>query len=62
MDEQRFFHLVRHMRAAQKRYFKTKDRNDLRRAKDLERRVDRAIEYKLNPSLAALFEDDGGLV
>jgi hypothetical protein len=34
---------VRAMRDAQKRYFKTRDRNDLLTSKDLERKVDTLI-------------------
>lgn len=36
----RFTILVRDMRAAQKRYFDTRDKADLSRAKELERKVD----------------------
>lgn len=36
----RFTILVRDMRAAQKRYFHTRDKADLSRAKELERKVD----------------------
>ena len=36
----RFTILVRDMRAAQKRYFDTRDKADLTRAKELERKVD----------------------
>ena len=36
----RFAILVRDMRAAQKRYFDTRDKADLSRAKELERKVD----------------------
>ena len=36
----RFTILVRDMRAAQKRYFDTRDKSDLSRAKELEKKVD----------------------
>ena len=39
----RFAILVRDMRAAQKRYFDTRDRSALSRAKELEKRVDDEI-------------------
>lgn len=37
----------RHMRAAQRKYFKTKSRNDLVAAKALEKRFDDIVERKL---------------
>ena len=39
----RFAILVRDMRAAQKRYFETRDKADLSRAKELEKKVDDEI-------------------
>lgn len=39
-----FVDLVRRMRAKQREYFKTRDSMALRESKDLERRVDDAIE------------------
>ena len=39
-----FIDLVRRMRAKQKEYFRTRDAMILRESKDLERRVDDAIE------------------
>lgn len=39
----RFAILVRDMRAAQKRYFETRDRSALSRAKELEKKVDDEI-------------------
>lgn len=39
----RFAILVRDMRAAQKRYFDTRDKADLSRAKELEKKVDNEL-------------------
>ena len=38
-----FYNLVAEMRAKQKEYFRTRDANVLNEAKDLEKRVDKAI-------------------
>ena len=43
-----FFELVTEMRKLQKRYFSTKDRTTLQRAKDIEAQVDRIIAEKLS--------------
>jgi hypothetical protein len=45
--------LVRRMRAKQKEYFRTRDTTVLRESKDLERRVDDALEEKT----AGLFDE-----
>ena len=39
-----FMELVKEMRSAQKEYFRTRDANVLNRSKDLEKKVDRAID------------------
>ena len=39
-----FYDLVARMRAAQKKYFRTKDANVLHEAMDLEKEVDKAIK------------------
>lgn len=44
MDPTEFAALVARMRAKQREYFKTRDGTVLRESKDLERRVDAAIE------------------
>lgn len=41
-----FEKLVRDMRAAQKKYFKTRDRGALEESKQLEREVDRYLEQR----------------
>jgi hypothetical protein len=43
MNEREFFELVKKMRLAQIRYFRTRDRMDLDVARDLERAVDEVI-------------------
>lgn len=49
MTDAELLELVRQMRAAQKRFFANRaERGDLEKAKDLERRVDAAIEAKKN--------------
>lgn len=44
MNDKDFRALVRDMRTAQKRYFSTREVDDLRASKDLERRVDVALQ------------------
>lgn len=46
-----FEQLVFKMRTAQKDYFKTRDKNHLRRSKELERWVDEHLDAKNNPKL-----------
>lgn len=48
---QDFMQLVRDMRTAQNRYFRFRDPNTLREAKELEIRVDKAIREFFTPSL-----------
>lgn len=43
MNAREFFYLVANMRAAQKRYFETKDRSVFRAARKLENEVDAEI-------------------
>jgi hypothetical protein len=45
------------MRTAQKRYFQTRDKNDLQASKALERDFDRAVDAVLPPAPAGLFQD-----
>lgn len=46
-----FIELVERMRAAQKDYFKNRERAALMISKELERKVDQAIERHKNPDL-----------
>lgn len=54
MTDAEILELVRRMREAQRRWFKDHDRADLRRSKELEGQVDRA--------LAARFSAQGSLI
>lgn len=54
MTDAELLELVQRMRAAQRRYFETRDRGDLNKSKDLERQVDKA--------LAARFSAQGALL
>lgn len=49
--ERLFLELVTNMRSAQKRYFQTRDRDDLNESKRLERQVDDHIRRTQNPEL-----------
>lgn len=51
MDYDSFKDLVRRMREAQKEYFRTRDKDVLRKSKDLERQVDLELQTDNNPSL-----------
>lgn len=58
MDARQFFTLVSRMRQAQKQYFKTRNNNDLRTSKQLEKEIDAEIkrvneilQRKKNPQL-----------
>jgi hypothetical protein len=51
MKPSEFVDLVRRMRDAQRRYFKTRDRGDLDTSRQLEREVDRAVEAIQQPGL-----------
>ena len=51
MDYDSLRDLVRRMRDAQKEYFKTRDKDVLRKSKDLERQVDLELQSDNNPSL-----------
>lgn len=46
-----FFNAVEAMREAQKSYFKTRNSDDLKRSKELERKVDNMIAYIRKPKL-----------
>lgn len=46
-----FFNAVEAMREAQKNYFKTRNSDDLKRSKELERKVDDMIAYVRRPKL-----------
>lgn len=46
-----FFNAVEEMREAQKCYFKTRNSDDLKRSKELERKVDNMIAYIRKPKL-----------
>ena len=46
-----FFNAVEAMREAQKYYFKTRNSDDLKRSKELERKVDNMIAYIRKPKL-----------
>lgn len=46
-----FFNAVESMREAQKSYFKTRNSDDLKRSKELERKVDDMIAYIRGPKL-----------
>lgn len=46
-----FFNAVEAMREAQKHYFKTRNSDDLKRSKELERKVDNMIAYIRKPKL-----------
>lgn len=50
----------RHMRAAQRKYFKTRNQSDLLAAKNLEKRFDDIIERQLEPDLVdrAIVDDN----
>ena len=56
MDE--FCELVKQMREAQKRYFRTRDANDLNESKRLEREVDKAIKDYVESKLGGLLFDE----
>lgn len=45
MNAREFFYLVSQMRDAQKSYFRTRDRFDLKRARMFENQVDKEIEW-----------------
>ncbi len=45
MNQNDFVMLVKQMREAQKKYFKTRDRLVLLESKELERKVDKQIEF-----------------
>lgn len=49
MEPEVFASLVFEMRTMQKRYFRTRDVGDLRRAKDLERKVDQVLASMYAP-------------
>ena len=51
MKAEDFIELVRQMRASQKHYFVTRNQEELKNAKSLERQVDFALEEFCNPSL-----------
>lgn len=51
MDIREFTTLVRQMRDVQKEYFRTRDKRILACSKELERRVDKAIEEADQPTL-----------
>lgn len=51
MDERKILELVASMRSHQKAYFRTASDEELQLSKDLERRVDKALEDYFNPSL-----------
>lgn len=46
-----FLNVVDKMREAQKSYFKTRNSDDLKRSKELERKVDDMIAYVRRPKL-----------
>ena len=48
MNNEQFFELITEMRNLQQRYFTTKDRTTLQRAKDIEAKVDRIIAEKIS--------------
>ena len=50
-----FIQLVRAMRASQKEYFRTRDKNILVQSKDLERQVDKTLSFFDNP---LIFEEE----
>jgi hypothetical protein len=50
-DYKAFAHLVDEMRAAQKEYFATRDRDVLSRSKSLERQVDKFLDDLKAPGL-----------
>ena len=51
MSEKEFYDLVRQMRNAQKEYFRTRDRRILTCSKELERRVDKALQEHFEPKI-----------
>lgn len=51
-----FFNTVAEMRDAQKSYFKTRSKDDLKRSKELERKVDAMIQYVRSPKI--MFQDE----
>lgn len=51
-----FFNAVAEMRDAQKSYFKTRSKDDLKRSKELERKVDAMIQYVRSPKI--MFQDE----
>jgi hypothetical protein len=60
-DADPFFALVSQMRAAQKKYFRTRNQDDLEDSKRLERDVDRIIKANTaGPWLFAGFPGGGG--
>jgi hypothetical protein len=60
-DDDSFFALVVQMRAAQRRYFRTRHQGDLEYSKRLEREVDRIIEDRESgPWLFARFPGGSG--
>lgn len=54
-DLQKFAQLVKDMRASQKEYFRTRDKNILLQSKELERLVDKTLSSFDNPSI---FEEE----
>ena len=57
MSDDGFIDLVRGMRAAQRHWFKYKDVESLKEAKQLEREVDRWIERETGPRVAPTLFD-----
>ncbi|WP_416440432.1 hypothetical protein ACH3O9_11230 [Leeuwenhoekiella sp. A16] len=51
MKSDAFFALVKNMRTWQKRYFRNRDNEALKRSKELEKQVDALIDATRNPSL-----------
>jgi hypothetical protein len=51
--------LVKRMREAQARYFRTRDTAALAESKDLERRIDEAVRGVLSPEPPGLFGKEG---
>jgi len=56
-DGDSFLGLVIRMRAAQRHWFKYKDMESLKQAKELERKVDRWIERETGPRVAPTLFD-----
>ena len=49
MTDVEILELVKQMREAQRRWFRDHDRTDLRRSKELEGQVDRALAARFSP-------------